>query len=292
VRSGKPRNLLEIRPSIAPEPTYEIVAACQRAVYGEPELALEHLRNTWDFWKGFTAWEAGRAVGTSAVRGDDLVVFVHPDVRRRGIGTQLLRAGEKAAPLDVLQADAVTLEPAAAPFLRANGYEKVWEIWLMGVDLTAVPVEEPRWPDGIEVRTVRTEDAAAVKKLLDEAYAAEPEHRPVPFDEWRQVMLGDPSFDPDVWLLAESGGELAAAALNWREGYVKDLVVHPAWRRRGLGEALLRRTFASFRERGVARVSLKVLSNNPTQAWRLYERVGMSRERTYEVFQKRVRRPG
>jgi mycothiol synthase len=274
------------------EPTYEIVAACQRAFYGEPELALEHLRNTWNFWKGFTAWEAGRAVGTSAVRGDDLVVFVHPDVRRRGIGTQLLRAGEKAAPLDVLQADAVTLEPAAAPFLRANGYEKVWEIWLMGVDLTAVPVEEPRWPDGIEVRTVRTEDAAAVKKLLDEAYAAEPEHRPVPFDEWRQVMLGDPSFDPDVWLLAESGGELAAAALNWREGYVKDLVVHPAWRRRGLGEALLRRTFASFRERGVARVSLKVLSNNPTQAWRLYERVGMSRERTYEVFQKRVRRPG
>jgi ribosomal protein S18 acetylase RimI-like enzyme len=274
------------------EPTYEIVASCQRAVYGEPELTLEHLRNTWDFWRGFTAWEAGRAVGTSAVRGDDLVVFVHPDVRRRGIGTQLLRAGEEAAPLDVLQADAVTLEPAAAPFLRANGYEKVWEIWLMGVDLAEVPVEEPRWPAGIEVRTVRTEDAAAVKGLLDEAYAAEPEHRPVPFDEWRQVMLGDPSFDPDVWLLAESGGELAAAALNWREGYVKDLVVHPAWRRRGLGEALLRRTFASFRERGVARVSLKVLSNNPTQAWRLYERVGMSRERTYEVFQKRVRRPG
>jgi mycothiol synthase len=274
------------------EPTYEIVASCQRAVYGEPELTLEHLRNTWDFWRGFTAWEAGRAVGTSAVRGDDLVVFVHPDVRRRGIGTQLLRAGEEAAPLDVLQADAVTLEPAAAPFLRANGYEKVWEIWLMGVDLAEVPVEEPRWPAGIEVRTVRTEDAAAVKELLDEAYAAEPEHRPVPFDEWRQVMLGDPSFDPDVWLLAESGGELAAAALNWREGYVKDLVVHPAWRRRGLGEALLRRTFASFRERGVARVSLKVLSNNPTQAWRLYERVGMSRERTYEVFQKRVRRPG
>jgi mycothiol synthase len=220
------------------------------------------------------------------------VVFVHPDARRRGIGTQLLRAAEGAAPLDVLQADAVTLEPAAAAFLRANGYEKVWEIWLMGVELASVPAEEPRWPDGIEVRTVRTEDAEAVKTLLDEAYAAEPEHRPVPFDEWRQVMLGDPSFDPDVWFLAEAGGELAAAALNWKEGYVKDLVVHPAWRRRGLGEALLRRTFATFRERGVSRVGLKVLSNNPTQAWRLYERVGMRRERTYEVFQRRLRPAG
>lgn len=274
------------------EPTYEVVAACHRALYGEPELTLEHLRNSWDLWAGFTAWEGARALGTSAVRGDDLVVFVHPDMRRRGVGTRLLRAAEGAATLDVLQADAVTLEPAAAPFLRANGYEKVWEIWLMGVDLAETSVEEPRWPDGIEVRTVRMEDAAAVKDLLDEAYAAEPEHRPVPFDEWRQVMLGDPSFDSDVWFLAESGGELAAAALNWKEGYVKDLVVHPAWRRRGLGEALLRRTFATFRERGVSRVALKVLSNNPTQAWRLYERVGMRRERTYEVFQKRLRRPG
>ena len=271
------------------EPTYEVVAACHRALYGEPELTLEHLRSSWDFWTGFSAWEGKRVVGTSAVRGDDLVVFVHPNARRRGIGTQLLRAAEGAAPLDVLQADAVTLEPAAAPFLRANGYEKVWEIRLMGVELARVPAEEPRWPDGIEVRTVRTEDSAAVKTLLDEAYAAEPEHRPVPFDEWRQVMLGDPSFDPDVWFLAESGGELAAAALNWKEGYVKDLVVHPAWRRRGLGEALLRRTFATFRERGVSRVGLKVLSNNPTRAWRLYERLGMRRERTYEVFQRRLR---
>jgi ribosomal protein S18 acetylase RimI-like enzyme len=270
------------------EPTYEIIAACHRAVYGEPELTLEQLRNTWEFWTGFTAWEGERAAGTSAVRGSDLVVFVRPEARRRGIGARLLRAAEEIAPLDVLQADAVTLEPAAAPFLRAGGYEKVWEIWLMGVDLAEVSVDEPPLPAGVEVRTFRDEDAAAVKDLLDQAYAAEPDHRPVPFDEWRQVMVGDPSFDADVWFLAESAGELAAAALNWKEGYVKDLVVHPAWRRRGLGEILLRRSFGTFRDRGASRVSLKVLSNNPTRAWRLYERVGMRRERTYEVFEKRL----
>jgi mycothiol synthase len=271
------------------EPTYEVVAASHRMLYGAPEFTLEHLRNTWDLWSGFTAWEGKRVVGTSAVRGEDLVVLVRPEARRRGIGTRLLRAAEGAAALDVVQADAVTLEPAAAPFLRANGYEKAWEIWLMGVDLAEVAVAEPPSPAGIEVRTFRVDDAAPVKELLDEAYAAEPEHRPVPFDEWRRVMLDDPSFDPDVWFLAESAGRLAAAALNWKEGYVKDLVVHPAWRRRGLGETLLRRTFRVFGDRGVSRVSLKVLSNNPTQAWRLYERVGMRKERTYEVFEKRLR---
>jgi ribosomal protein S18 acetylase RimI-like enzyme len=249
------------------------------------------LRNSWDFWTGFTAWESERAVGTSAVRGDNIVVCVVPEARRRGLGTRLLRAAEGVAPLAVLQADAVTLEPAAAPFLRSNGYEEVWEIWLMGVDLAGASVDEPPLPAGVELRTFRKEDTVAVKELLDRAYAAEPDQRPVPFDEWRQVMIGDPSFDANVWFLAEAGGELAAAALNWREGYGKDLVVHPAWRRRGLGEILLRRTFRTFRDCGAPRVSLKVLSNNPTRAWRLYERVGMRKERTYEVFEKRLRPP-
>ncbi len=269
------------------EPTYDVVAACQVALYGEPELTLDHLRNTWDLWSGFTAWEGERAVGASAVQGDDIVVFVRPEARRRGIGTRLLRAAEAVASAEVVQADAVTLEHAAAPFLRTNGYDKVREIWLMGVDLPQDSVQ-PRWPAGIEVRTFREEDAPGVKRLLDESYAAEPDHRPVPFEEWRRVMIDDPSFDAGVWFLAKSGRGLAGAALNWKEGYVKDLVVHPAERGRGLGEALLRRTFATFRERGLPRVTLKVDSDNPTQAWRLYERVGMARERTYEVFEKRL----
>jgi ribosomal protein S18 acetylase RimI-like enzyme len=46
------------------------------------------------------------------------------------------------------------------------------------------------------------------------------------------------------------------------------------------------RTFGEFKRRGLARVTLKTDSNNPTNAWRLYERVGMAIERTYEIFQK------
>jgi ribosomal protein S18 acetylase RimI-like enzyme len=284
---------IDLRPA-APEdvgPTYEVIAACQAPLYGRPELTLEHLRAMWDLWSGFTAWEGSRVVGSSAVRGDDLVVFVLPEVRRRRIGTRLLRAAEDAAPLEVVQADAVTLEPAAAPFLLANGYSKRRDTWLMGAELADVPAE-PRWPDGVVVRAFRTEDAPAVKALLDVAYAREHDFRPVSLEEWRRAMLGDPSFDPEVWFLAEAGGELAGAALNWKEGYVKDLVVHPGWRRQGLGEALLRCTFGAFRERGLSRVTLKTDSDNTTQAWRLYERLGFRKERTYEVFEKRLRSAG
>ena len=114
------------------EPTHEVVAACQAPLYGAPELTLEHLRTTWDLWTGFTALEGERVVGSSAVRGDDLVVFVRPEARRRGIGSRLLAGCGTGRAREVVQADAVTLEPAAAPFLEANGYEKAFEVWLHG----------------------------------------------------------------------------------------------------------------------------------------------------------------
>jgi hypothetical protein len=45
--------------------------------------------------------------------------------------------------------------------------------------------------------------------------------------------------------------------------------------------------FGEFAGRGIRRITLKADSINPTQAWRLYERLGMGYERTYEVFEKR-----
>jgi ribosomal protein S18 acetylase RimI-like enzyme len=56
---------------------------------------------------------------------------------------------------------------------------------------------------------------------------------------------------------------------------VGTLAVRPRWRRRGLGEALLRAAFAALYERGRRRVGLGVDAENVTGALRLYERVGM-----------------
>ena len=49
---------------------------------------------------------------------------------------------------------------------------------------------------------------------------------------------------------SRSGDELAAAAICWTSGFVKDIVVHETWRRHGLGEALLRLVFRTFERRG------------------------------------------
>jgi ribosomal protein S18 acetylase RimI-like enzyme len=155
-----------------------------------------------------------------------------------------------------------------------------------GIDLPP-EIPAPAWPEGVEVRTFREEDAHEVKDLLDLAYKEEFHHTAAAFENWRRFMLEDPMFDPEAWFLAVAEGQIVAAALNWDEGYVKDLVVHPDWRGRGLGKALMLQTFGEFSRRGLTRVTLKTDSNNPTGAWRLYERVGMKTERTYEIFEKR-----
>jgi ribosomal protein S18 acetylase RimI-like enzyme len=264
---------------------YALLAEEQREVFGEVEMTEGMHRNLLAIADTAYAAEAGgELVGASAIRGGSIDVLVRKPERRRGIGSQLLQKVEEDVDAVALWLGAVT--PAGAAFARANGYEKAWDVWLMGIDLDD-SLDPPRWPDDVAVRTFRPEDAPAVKELLDVAYAEERDHRPMSFEDWRTFMLGDPSFDASCWFLAEAEGELAAAALNWNDGFVKDLVVHPERRRRGLGEGLMRHTFREFRRRGFPRVTLKTDSVNPTEAWRLYERLGMRKERTYEIYEKK-----
>ena len=267
--------------------TFALFAEWQEGSYGEVEIGQEMYASTLaGADASFVAERANGIVGSSALDGNWIDLGVRPADRRQGIGTALLQEAERAAQDDVLLLTGLAADPTSSPFARANGYSKAWEVWLMGIDLPP-EIPAPAWPDGVEVRTFREEDAHEVKDLLDLAYKEEFHHTPAVFENWRRFMLEDPMFDPEAWFLAVAEGRIVAAALNWDEGYVKDLVVHPDWRGRGLGKALMLQTFGEFSRRGLPRVTLKTDSNNPTSAWRLYERVGMKTERTYEIFEKR-----
>jgi len=270
------------------EAVFKFYAEWQKSNYGQVEIGREMYATVLASADGaFVAETEGRIVGEADASGGWIDVGVDPSVRRRGIGTALLRAAEEAATAEPTLLMALQSDPPGAAFARANGYEKAWEVWLMGIDLPE-EIPEPQWPEGITVRIYSGEEAEAreIKDLLDLAYAEEFHHKPATFENWSRFMFEDPMFDREVWFVAVAEDKIVAAALNWDEGYVKDLVVHPEWRGRGLGKALMYETFGAFKRRGLPRVTLKTDSNNPTDAWRLYERVGMAKERTYEIFQK------
>lgn len=143
----------------------------------------------------------------------------------------------------------------------------------MRVELDPRALEEPRWPDEVRVRTFTAADTENLHSLLVRAYR----HgggSVSNLDTWREEMIGDEEYDPSLWILAEADEALVGAVLCWTSWFVKDLVVDEAWRRRGLGEALMRYAFAAFAGRRKRVVELKVHADN-AGAIGLYERLGM-----------------
>jgi ribosomal protein S18 acetylase RimI-like enzyme len=77
--------------------------------------------------------------------------------------------------------------------------------------------------------------------------------------------------------------------LDRSRGVVASLAVRSAWRRLGLGLALLRNALGEFHRRGCASAELLVDSGNLSGALRLYESAGMRAFRTQIIYEKELR---
>jgi mycothiol synthase len=138
-------------------------------------------------------------------------------------------------------------------------------------------------PEGIELRPYRpSDDEKRLRAALNDAFADDPFFHRISVASFREFYLKARGYDPSLWLLAWEGEELVGFALAYSEhagdtelGWIGSLGVRTAWRRRGLGEALLRATFCELHTRGLRRAGLGVDTENVTGALRLYERAGM-----------------
>ena len=81
-------------------------------------------------------------------------------------------------------------------------------------------------------------------------------------------------------------GVLTASAAGDR-GWVDYLAVSASHRGRGIGAALLRRSFGMFAERDIRRVLVSVDAQNPTGATGVYERVGMRIVNAWDQWERK-----
>jgi mycothiol synthase len=200
------------------------------------------------------------------------------------------RAADKKPGADLIAYGSVEDEPLRQLF-EASGYTLIRHSFRMRIELDK-EVAEPRWPDGVAVRTMREGDERRVYDTHTASFTGTWMFEQEPYDSWTHWFVEDPAFDPSLWLLAEAGDDLVGIVIarpNESEpgvGWVRILGVVPEYRRRGLGEALLRRSFSEFKSRGFDAVGLGVDAENPTGAVRLYERAGMYVARTYLLFER------
>ncbi|CAG0986709.1 partial Mycothiol acetyltransferase, partial [Anaerolineae bacterium] len=246
----------------------------------------------------FVALVDGRVVGYTTAELDPRngqgwgVGYVHPDVRRQGIGTALLRRADarhrERAPQELPAGMPIVctrytrdVNTPAVTLLENEGYHVARVTWFMRMKLD-VPLAPPNLPEGITLRPFNLErDAYAVYEATNEFFKDNWGFVALPYDVWGHYNLR-PQMDESLWLVALDGDQIAGICLcrPWGEGepglgWVAPLGVRSNWRKKGLGSALLRYGFYRLQERGYTAVGLDVDSENKTNAVGLYEHAGM-----------------
>lgn len=233
--------------------------------------------------------------------------YVHPDWRGRGVGWRLQDR------LEAMARQALAEHPTELPvmlgtwadegrdtkrrLLESRGFHEVRWFFEMRRDLTQ-PIEVPPLPDGLEVRPVGT-DRASLRRMFDADVEAFRDHwggfaaTDARFEEW----LGEPDFDPALFVVGWDGDEIAGgvtnvinraenAAFGWRHGWLESVFVRRAWRRRGLAAGLVARSLVVLRDAGMDEGWLGVDADNPTGALGVYERAGFTVARRSSAYRR------
>lgn len=233
--------------------------------------------------------------------------YVHPDWQQRGIGRRLLAWQEERARAH--PAAGATERPLAmGTWSSDQNVRKIRLVTHAGYTVTRFffemnrptldDIDLPPMPEGLEIRPLAS-DRDSQKQLWDADAEAFQDHwggfdaSDLAFEAW----LTDPNHDPDLWVVAWEGDEIAGAVTNAifaaeneafgrARGWMETVFVRRRWRRRGLGAALVARALVRLREAGMREAGLGVDSDNPTGALALYERAGFGVHRRSAAYRK------
>ncbi|HEX3930274.1 MAG TPA: GNAT family N-acetyltransferase [Nocardioides sp.] len=270
------------------EAVYELAAAQEQADIGRVEVELADILSDWSrpSWDVAThtlgVFDGDRMVAygeiTGADRGD---AAVHPDYRRRGIGTAVAGWMRQTA-LDLGgegYGSPVPQGSAGDRLLDRLGYRVRWTSWVL--DLPEGTEVAPRaLPPGYAVRGATPDDYHAIHDVIEDAFLEWSVRERESYEDYHASVIGRPGFEPwNLRVVTDPSGEVVGAAVVLMfagpppEAFIERLAVRRDQRRQGLAQALLADAFAEGRSRGATRQCLS--TDSRTGALSLYEKVGM-----------------
>ncbi|KGJ82397.1 hypothetical protein GY21_01105 [Cryobacterium roopkundense] len=222
-----------------------------------------------------------------------LIGGVHPDLRGRGIGRELL-AWQVGRAKQQLASSTKTLPGWIFAYADERAPQSAHLFERGGLDLTRyflaleraldepVPAVEPA--DGIRIAVYTPADSAQVHVARDDAFMDHWASQPMSDENWAAFVNGR-WFRPDLSFVAWAGDEVVGFVLStanenvWKTqgftGSYIDLVgVTSGWRGRHIAQSLLAAQLEAGRALGHDRATLAVDSDSPTGALGLYTGMG------------------
>jgi ribosomal protein S18 acetylase RimI-like enzyme len=181
--------------------------------------------------------------------------------------------------------------------LERAGFQRIRHSFRMGITFKGPP-DTGSDVEGLSVRPAEMNDMQAVFEAWRDAWRDHYGSVPRPLDiEWAAWQHEwEHKFAPGLWWLACDGDTVAGLCLcmpeyggNESVGFIQLVAVRRAYRRRGIAEAVLRRSLAAAYAAGKTSVILYVDGASLTGATKLYEKAGMSVLRTYTMCEKELR---
>jgi ribosomal protein S18 acetylase RimI-like enzyme len=258
-----------------------------------PDQSPEHVAAWWtgDNVDALVAEAGGEVVGFGDlyVRGDHVRIDVGGHAAREALLDQL----EARAAAHAAIARTVLHERDPAQRLWADrGYRSIRASYDMERDLGGELVE-PSWPEGVTVRNAREGDQRTFWHVQEDSFADHWGYTRRSYEEWAHLYGTVRPFDPELWVVAEAGGDAVGVAIgeggiegDEDTGWIHVVGVLPAYRGRGLGLALLHWSFRALAGIGMRRAALSVDAENTTGAVRLYERAGMRVTQRFETWDR------
>jgi mycothiol synthase len=204
-------------------------------------------------------------------------VDVHPDMRRRGIGSALrdwavdrvraLGGAYASQTIDDRRTDVVSA-------LQAAGYTPRFTSWVLRMDHPVPPKPVP--PDGITLRAFRPADGTELLAMFEEAFSEFEDRLPSSAATWRAMTTRREGFRNEDMIVAVDGERIVGGAFLIRSAgsiWVDKFAVHRDYRHRGIARAMLAAAFARSHELGSSFTELN--TDSRTGALSFYERIGM-----------------
>ena len=276
------------------------------------EFLMEEKHPSFDSEGRLIADLDGRPVGTVHAHVDKLredgkgfIRFgVIPEFRGGGLAKQLIETAQrelKARGMTIAQTGVESEEADYTQLLEGLHFKSVRVFSMMEIDLAEVPqnVGENRQVAIRPLQKVLEQDIKLMNWLVNESFKEHFNFRPRTLEETRSSLLSHPYLKEQEVFFAVLGGEVAGyvgVAIDEKynlektvkTGEVFGIGVLKTYRGRGIATRLMLHSLEALRAKGMTKAMLGVDDYNPTEAMKIYERVGFRAKKKYCTFEREL----